>query len=196
VTVDELTDYGLERMDDDAIRDCLAAESVGVLGLPTDDVPYLLPLSYGYDPDPAPGTGAGAGAAADADASADADADTDAGDGDDGRPSVGTLYFAYLTGGESRKATLTERAGRARFLVYDVETQFRWRSVLATGPLARVPEADLAAARATLGDAWRPNLLDTATTAGGVDVYGLAIEAVDGIRQSGLAPGFRENVSP
>lgn len=163
MTVDELTEYGLERMGPAAIDDCLATESVGVLGLPTDDVPYLLPLSYGYDPEVG---------------------------------SHGACYFAYLVGSESRKATLSERAGRARFLVYDVETTFRWRSVLATGTLARVPDDEVASVQGALGDAWRPNTLETATTAGGVDVYGLSIESVDGVEQTGLAPGFRENISP
>ncbi|RQG95490.1 pyridoxamine 5'-phosphate oxidase family protein [Natrarchaeobius chitinivorans] len=51
MTVDELTDYGLERMDDDDIERFLATKSLGVLGLPTDGTPYLLPMSYGFDGD-------------------------------------------------------------------------------------------------------------------------------------------------
>jgi hypothetical protein len=49
MTVEELTQYGLEEMDDDGIEEFLRSQSVGVLGLPTAGVPYMLPLSYAYD---------------------------------------------------------------------------------------------------------------------------------------------------
>ena len=46
MTVEEIQ---LTEMDDDAIRAFLANRKMGVLGLPTDDIPYLLPMSFGYD---------------------------------------------------------------------------------------------------------------------------------------------------
>jgi nitroimidazol reductase NimA-like FMN-containing flavoprotein (pyridoxamine 5'-phosphate oxidase superfamily) len=46
MTVDEIQ---LTEMGDDAIRAFLANRKMGVLGLPTDDIPYLLPMSFGYD---------------------------------------------------------------------------------------------------------------------------------------------------
>ena len=49
MTIDELAAYGLERMDDEEVADFLATQSIGVLGLPADTAPYLLPLSYAYD---------------------------------------------------------------------------------------------------------------------------------------------------
>ena len=49
MTVDELTAYGLQRMDDEEIEAYLAAHSLGVLALPTAGAPYLIPMSYGYD---------------------------------------------------------------------------------------------------------------------------------------------------
>ena len=49
MTVDELGEYGMERMDDDAITGFLSARNMGVLGLPTGEEPYLLPMSYGFD---------------------------------------------------------------------------------------------------------------------------------------------------
>ena len=49
MTVDELTAYGMQRMDDEEIEEYLAFHSLGVLALPTDGAPYLLPMSYGYD---------------------------------------------------------------------------------------------------------------------------------------------------
>jgi len=51
MSVEELRAYGVERMDDDAIHDFLASQGVGVLGLSAGDVPYLLPMSFGYDGD-------------------------------------------------------------------------------------------------------------------------------------------------
>jgi nitroimidazol reductase NimA-like FMN-containing flavoprotein (pyridoxamine 5'-phosphate oxidase superfamily) len=49
MTVSELREYGLERMDEDEIETFVRTRNAGVLGLPTDGVPYLLPLSFGYD---------------------------------------------------------------------------------------------------------------------------------------------------
>ena len=108
-------------------------------------------------------------------------------DGDD------RLYFTYLLGESSRKETLTEDAGQGRFLVYDAETLFRWRSVTVTGALSRIPEDQWSTLGDVLAEAWRPNLLETAST-GGVAVYELVIEEWSGIRQDGLAPEFRENI--
>jgi hypothetical protein len=47
--VDEFGELGLKRMDDEEIRGFLSGQKMGVLGLPAPGVPYLLPLSYGYD---------------------------------------------------------------------------------------------------------------------------------------------------
>jgi uncharacterized protein len=49
MTVDELTEYGVNRMDDVEIRDFLLSQGMGVLGLPSGDAPYLLPMSFGFD---------------------------------------------------------------------------------------------------------------------------------------------------
>lgn len=51
MTLDELGEFGMARMTDDEVRGFLDTRGVGVLGLPTDGAPYLLPLSYGYDGD-------------------------------------------------------------------------------------------------------------------------------------------------
>jgi len=51
MSIDALEGYGLERMSDDEIRSFLTVQGVGVLGLPNDPVPYLLPMSYGFDGD-------------------------------------------------------------------------------------------------------------------------------------------------
>ncbi|WP_408958929.1 pyridoxamine 5'-phosphate oxidase family protein [Natrinema sp. 74] len=49
MSVDELQAYGLEKMNDTEIRSFLSTQNTGVLGLPEEDAPYLLPLTYGYD---------------------------------------------------------------------------------------------------------------------------------------------------
>ncbi|WP_276273734.1 pyridoxamine 5'-phosphate oxidase family protein [Haloarcula litorea] len=51
MTVDALAEFGLDRLSDDEVRDFLATQRMGVLGLDADDVPYLVPLSFGYDGD-------------------------------------------------------------------------------------------------------------------------------------------------
>ena len=48
MTVDELGEYGLQYMDDDAVEGFLSSMNIGVLGIPTDGAPYLIPMSYGY----------------------------------------------------------------------------------------------------------------------------------------------------
>lgn len=51
MSVDELGEYGMQRMTDDEIAGFLSSQRTGVLGLPTAGSPYLLPISYGYDGD-------------------------------------------------------------------------------------------------------------------------------------------------
>lgn len=160
MATDRLAEYGMERMDDDAVREFVADQSVGVLGLPAQGAPYMLPLSYATDDE------------------------------------AGSLYFTYVLGESSRKEALTEAAGRARFLVYDVETMFRWESALLAGPLTAVPESEWADLRSVLATAWRPSVLQSATTSGEVAVYELVVEEREGIQQRGLAPDFRENIDP
>ncbi len=40
----------------------------------------------------------------------------------------------HVRGRDSRKLTVSDQADVARFLIYDIETTFNWRSVLLTGP--------------------------------------------------------------
>lgn len=49
MTVEELERYGLEKMREEEISQFLRTQTVGILGLATGEVPYLVPLSYGYD---------------------------------------------------------------------------------------------------------------------------------------------------
>jgi nitroimidazol reductase NimA-like FMN-containing flavoprotein (pyridoxamine 5'-phosphate oxidase superfamily) len=49
MTTEELKPYGLEEMGEEDMKNFLDSQSTGVLGLPGGEVPYLLPLSYGFD---------------------------------------------------------------------------------------------------------------------------------------------------
>lgn len=51
MSVDELQEFGLVEMDENEINGFLSGQKMGVLGLPGEDAPYLLPLSFGYDGD-------------------------------------------------------------------------------------------------------------------------------------------------
>ncbi|NHN49388.1 pyridoxamine 5'-phosphate oxidase family protein [Halostella sp. JP-L12] len=49
MTIEHLSEYGLREMGDEEIERFLRNQSQGVLGLSTEDAPYLVPMSYGYD---------------------------------------------------------------------------------------------------------------------------------------------------
>ena len=49
MTVEELGEHGMVEMEDEEIEAFLRSHSLGVLGLPEEDAPYLLPMSYGFD---------------------------------------------------------------------------------------------------------------------------------------------------
>jgi nitroimidazol reductase NimA-like FMN-containing flavoprotein (pyridoxamine 5'-phosphate oxidase superfamily) len=153
MTVDELEGYGLERLSDAEIDAFLTNQRMGVLGLPTDNGPYMLPLSFGFD-------------------------------------GTSRLYFTYVGGGESRKARLSERADHASFLVYSAESPYNWESVFLTGRLEAVPEREWDELDDVLADAWRPGVIEDATAGAAVTVYALAIAERNGIKHTGLPPGF------
>ena len=49
MTVENLTAAGMEQMDAEEIGGFLSSQGAGVLGLSDGDVPYLIPMSFGYD---------------------------------------------------------------------------------------------------------------------------------------------------
>lgn len=51
MTVEELKPYGLEELNEREVEEFLDSQSTGVLGLPGEKSPYLLPLSYAFDGD-------------------------------------------------------------------------------------------------------------------------------------------------
>jgi len=46
---DIIEESSTDRMNDQQIRDFLLEQGVGVLGLSDEDLPYLIPMSFGYD---------------------------------------------------------------------------------------------------------------------------------------------------
>ena len=153
MTVDDLTEHGIERMDDEAISGFLSSQQVGVLGLPTDGAPTMRPLSFVYD-------------------------------GED------CLYLHYIVGSESEKATASDRASAARFLVYKAETTFNWRSVLLTGQIDAVPDAERDALEDQVTLPWQPDRLDAAGVAEGTTLYRFTITDWQGLKHAGLPDGF------
>lgn len=153
MTVEDLAEYGMEPMTDADIRSFLSSQTVGVLGISTDGVPMLRPLSFWFDGD-------------------------------------ATLYFVYVLGEESRKHQLSQQADAARFLVYSAETPFQWRSVLLSGSLSEVPDAEIAAVLNELENQWRPELFEQASVDEPTALYRFEITEQVGIKHLGLPPAF------
>lgn len=153
MSLSELRELGVSPMDDAEIGQFLATQGVGVLALPDAGVPYVLPMSFGYDGE-------------------------------------GSLYFTYVLGEDSTKARLSERADRARFLVYAADSPFQWQSVALTGTIEAIPRDQWD--ELALENAWRPALFETADLSGGVAVYRFEIDERDGFRHTGLPPGLQE----
>ncbi|WP_440769621.1 pyridoxamine 5'-phosphate oxidase family protein [Natronorubrum sp. DTA28] len=100
------------------------------------------------------------------------------------------LYFTYLVGSSSRKATMSEKTDTASFLVYTVDTMYNWQSVLLTGSLTDVPETEWDDLEETMRDVWRPNLFETASLSGDVALYEFRIREQTGVKHQGLPPAF------
>lgn len=49
MSLEELSKFGMVEMDESEIRSFLLNQGVGVLGLPGEDVPYMVPMSFGFD---------------------------------------------------------------------------------------------------------------------------------------------------
>ncbi|WP_267643444.1 pyridoxamine 5'-phosphate oxidase family protein [Haloarchaeobius amylolyticus] len=102
------------------------------------------------------------------------------------------LYFTYLLGEGSKKRELTEKTTAARFLVYHTNSPFNWESVMLTGELSQVPEAEWTALGDVMKSAWRPEMFQRAITSGdlGLDIYQFEVEDWSGLKHTGLPPEF------
>lgn len=103
-----------------------------------------------------------------------------------------SLYFTYVLGEESTKERLTERAPRARFLVYQAESIFSWRSVLMEGEFERVRPSEWGTLADELDDVWRPELFRVSSTSRNVKIYEFRITDRSGIKHTGLADAMEE----
>ncbi len=102
------------------------------------------------------------------------------------------LYFIYVLSSESEKTTVTDQAGVAQFLVYSVETTFNWRSVLLTGTIEAVSDAERDALEERMDIAWRPDLFERAAESETTAIYRFDIDERAGIKQLELPPELRE----
>jgi len=102
------------------------------------------------------------------------------------------LYFVYVLGGDSEKRALTDAAEAAQFLVYSVETTFNWRSVLVTGSIEEVSDAEREALEEQMEITWRPDLFERAAESETTAIYRFDVEEWDGIKQLELLPELRE----
>ncbi len=135
MSIGEIRQSGAEHMGEKEIEQFLRQQGVGVLALPGRDVPYVLPISFGYD-------------------------------------GGSRLYFIYLLfGPQSKKEELSERADRARFLVYSAESMHEWRSVLLTGEFKQVPQEEWNELQTAMENAWHPELFSAATPMRGIKGY-------------------------
>lgn len=146
MSIAAITESGIVSMDDDDIREFLTEQGFGVLALTDDEVPYLVPLSFGYDGESA-------------------------------------LYFVYLLfGTESRKETLTDRAGRGRFLTYRAKSMHEWQSASATGRLTAIGDDEWDELQETMENAWHSDLFASAEPMRGVEGYRFDIEDWTGVQ--------------
>jgi nitroimidazol reductase NimA-like FMN-containing flavoprotein (pyridoxamine 5'-phosphate oxidase superfamily) len=153
MSLDELEAAGMVRMDDGEIRDFLRNQKTGVLGLPDEDGPYMIPMSYSYDGE-------------------------------------SRLYFSFVLGASSRKEELSDRAERARFLVYQATSPFNWRSVVLDGTIAAVTDAEWDDLKEEISVVWRPELFERAEPTRGAQVYEFRVDDRVGIKHTGLPPAM------
>ena len=100
----------------------------------------------------------------------------------------GPLYFAFYRFSEDpRKKRYTDATRTACLAVYDVESMFRWRSVLAMGPIEPVGPDRWDEVGAAMGEtAWSPDLSSLGPRGMSIDAYVLQIEEVSGRKGSGM----------
>jgi len=95
------------------------------------------------------------------------------------------LSFPYLLfGPESRKQELSDRAEKARFLVYHARSVHSWRSVSIVGSVDPVAGDERDSLRGAMENAWHPDLFTAASLMRGVAGYRLAIDDWTGLHRT------------
>lgn len=149
MSIAEISESDAKHMDQNEIDQFLYEQGVGVLALADEGLPYILPLSFGYDGD-------------------------------------ACLYFTYLLfGDQSKKEDLSDRAEKARFLVYAAESMYEWRSVLLTGTLGEVPSDEWGELQTAMENAWHPSLFSAASPMRGVKGYQFSITDQSSVKHAG-----------
>ncbi|GGK69901.1 pyridoxamine 5'-phosphate oxidase family protein [Haloarcula sebkhae] len=105
------------------------------------------------------------------------------------------LYFVYALGTDSRKVTASDDADVARFLIYDIETTFNWRSVLLTGTIERVPDDERKSIEERIDTSWKPDVFERAAETETTALYRFRIDDRAGIKQLELPPELRTESS-
>ena len=98
------------------------------------------------------------------------------------------LYLLFVGHSEEgRKVTYAERSETASFLVYDLDDDGTWRSVIVEGTLDRVTIDEWERAKEAMGDnAYRPDLLTDVDEREDPRVWAVEIEEWDGRTNEGV----------
>jgi len=96
----------------------------------------------------------------------------------------GRLYFAFFRfADEPRKEAYAAATKRACLAVYEAESTFRWRSVLAMGPIEPVgPDRWDEVGDAMAATAWSPDLSTVGPRRQTVGTYVLPVEEATGLK--------------
>lgn len=95
----------------------------------------------------------------------------------------GRCYFAFFRfADEPTKEAYAETTETACLAVYEVESAFRWKSVLAFGPLEPVGPDRWDEVGAAIGEnAWSPDLSTVGPRQGSIAAYVMPVETVTGL---------------
>jgi nitroimidazol reductase NimA-like FMN-containing flavoprotein (pyridoxamine 5'-phosphate oxidase superfamily) len=156
MSVDDARPAGISPMNEAEIRSFVSHRNVGILALPADGAPYVIPMSFDFD-------------------------------GED------HLYFTFVVGEDSHKATLSDRAEGASFLVYDATSAFIWESVVMSGDIDELREEERSEVEDVLGSAWRPEAFRDAGSSWKTKLYRFRIDETVGLRGTGLPDGLGDD---
>lgn len=92
------------------------------------------------------------------------------------------IFIQFIEfGSGSKKGLFREGTDGACLTTYNVQTRFKWRSAVVTGPLTAVPEDEVEYAEETLDDnGWFPTIFPPTDPISGVDRYALEIVEATG----------------
>lgn len=84
-------------------------------------------------------------------------------------------------GNDSKKRDFIDTTERANLCVYEVDTRFKWKSVIVNGELSVVPEEEIEYAEEQLDDnGWFPTIFPPTDPMSGVDRVALEVDEMTG----------------